>query len=215
MYQSSPHQPPYCSLYLWNKYPKRVALATNIKLNKIKKVASGSNFLNIVSNTQVVFMFPHVGGKMKIQLNRELLEKTFTSLPHILDTGGRFFLTLCKGNASKNNHHFLMCNYDIFWSYCFFVFCIKVRWPDATLSFIFLSYIIHKIIQKHTRRTISSFILVVSSVYGTSLGWPAEIGTRACLTASRLTTSWVTPHLFVKLRDVQYVLCLWKTTTVT
>jgi hypothetical protein len=33
-------------------------------------------------------MFPHVGGKMKIQLNRELLEKTFTSLPHILDTGG-------------------------------------------------------------------------------------------------------------------------------
>jgi hypothetical protein len=51
-------------------------------------------------------MFPHVGGKMKIQLNRELLEKTFTSLPHILDTGGRFFLTLCKGNASKNHHHF-------------------------------------------------------------------------------------------------------------
>jgi hypothetical protein len=52
-------------------------------------------------------MFPHVGGKMKIQLNRELLEKTFTSLPHILDTGGRFFLTLCKGNsAAKNHHHF-------------------------------------------------------------------------------------------------------------
>ncbi len=29
MYQSSPHQPPYCTCtYIWNKYPKRVALAT-------------------------------------------------------------------------------------------------------------------------------------------------------------------------------------------
>ncbi len=58
-----------------------------------------------------MFMFPHVGGKMKIQLNRELLEKTFSSLPHILDTGGRFFLTLCKGTKSKYYFHFLMCNY--------------------------------------------------------------------------------------------------------
>jgi hypothetical protein len=57
--------------------------------------------VNIFIITQVVFMFPHVGGKMKIQLNRELLEKIFTSLPHILDTGGRFFLTLCKGSKSN------------------------------------------------------------------------------------------------------------------
>ena len=29
VYKSSPHQPPYCT-YIWNKYPKRVALAPNI-----------------------------------------------------------------------------------------------------------------------------------------------------------------------------------------
>ncbi len=40
MYQSSPHQPPYCTYtYKWNKYPKRVPLATRYKKNtkKFKK----------------------------------------------------------------------------------------------------------------------------------------------------------------------------------
>jgi hypothetical protein len=43
-------------------------------------------------------MFPHVGGKMKIHLNRDLLASTFTSISHILASDGRFLLTLCKGS---------------------------------------------------------------------------------------------------------------------
>eukprot|EP00088_Acartia_fossae_P044688 TRINITY_DN4759_c0_g1_i1.p1 TRINITY_DN4759_c0_g1~~TRINITY_DN4759_c0_g1_i1.p1 ORF type:complete len:341 (-),score=10.65 TRINITY_DN4759_c0_g1_i1:110-1132(-) len=56
-------------------------------------------FLRGQAFTKVVFMFPHVGGKMKIHLNRELLQGIFESSQHVLDTEGILIITLCAGQG--------------------------------------------------------------------------------------------------------------------
>ena len=49
--------------------------------------------------THVVFNFPHVGGKMRIELNRKLLREFFQSAVEVLEVGGRVVVTLCGGQA--------------------------------------------------------------------------------------------------------------------
>jgi len=50
VYKSSPHQPPYCT-YIWNKYPKRVALATKY----LSKYELQSYHLNFVLKIAGIF----------------------------------------------------------------------------------------------------------------------------------------------------------------
>ncbi len=80
----------------------------------------------------------------------------------------------------------------------------KVWWHDATLLFIliFFSTYIFSItfiqyctfIRRHSLKFLSISSSLVSSVRKTSLGCRVENRTRACLTASRRTTNWATPH---------------------
>ena len=44
----------------------------------------------------VAFNFPHVGGKMRIEKNRELLKNFFLSVGAILTKNGQIFLSLCN-----------------------------------------------------------------------------------------------------------------------
>ena len=46
-------------------------------------------------------MFPHVGGKMKIHLNRRLLAELFESVGRVLDDQGVLIVTLCKGKVQS------------------------------------------------------------------------------------------------------------------
>ncbi|XP_063850295.1 uncharacterized protein LOC135094256 isoform X1 [Scylla paramamosain] len=49
--------------------------------------------------THIVFNFPHVGGKMRIDLNRKLLREFFQSAVEVLECGGHVVVTLCGGQA--------------------------------------------------------------------------------------------------------------------
>lgn len=49
--------------------------------------------------TKIIFMFPHVGGKMKIQLNRELVKNFLASCDKILSDDGSVLVTLCRGQG--------------------------------------------------------------------------------------------------------------------
>jgi hypothetical protein len=84
-----------------------------------------------------------------------------------------------------------------------FIYTIKglVAWCHSFCLFGY--FIVHTFIPSHSYCTfirhhspkfLSIFSSLVSSVGKTSLGCRAEIQTGACLTASRLTTNWATPH---------------------
>ena len=47
----------------------------------------------------IIFNFPHIGGKMKIHLNRLLLKQFFTSSSLLLAEGGSVLVTLCRGQS--------------------------------------------------------------------------------------------------------------------
>ena len=49
--------------------------------------------------SMIVFMFPHVGGKMKINRNRKLVLNVLKSSKMFLTKGGQVVITLCKGIA--------------------------------------------------------------------------------------------------------------------
>ena len=53
--------------------------------------------LNGLLFSKVIFMFPHVGGKMKIGRNRKLLLNVLKSAKKILRKNGQIVITLCRG----------------------------------------------------------------------------------------------------------------------
>ena len=50
----------------------------------------------------VIFMFPHIGGKMKIDKNRELLKKFGLSVSKVLNEKGQVLVTLCDGQGGTS-----------------------------------------------------------------------------------------------------------------
>ena len=49
--------------------------------------------------SKIIFMFPHVGGKMKINRNRRLLLNVLTSCRSLLEDDGDIVITLCRGQG--------------------------------------------------------------------------------------------------------------------
>ena len=52
-----------------------------------------------LSFSKIVFMFPHVGGKMKIDRNRQLVLNVLKSSRKVLERDGQVVITLCKGKS--------------------------------------------------------------------------------------------------------------------
>ena len=50
----------------------------------------------------VVFNFPHVGGKMRIEKNRELIKNFFISVKNIIHKNSKIFMTLCNGQGGTS-----------------------------------------------------------------------------------------------------------------
>lgn len=48
---------------------------------------------------KIIFNFPHVGGKMKIEKNRNLLKNFFISSAKMIKENGQILVTLCKGQG--------------------------------------------------------------------------------------------------------------------
>lgn len=49
--------------------------------------------------SKIVFNFPHIGGKMKIHLNRALLKRFFQTASKLVTLDGRILVSLCKGQG--------------------------------------------------------------------------------------------------------------------
>ncbi|KAJ8673378.1 hypothetical protein QAD02_004640 [Eretmocerus hayati] len=47
----------------------------------------------------VVFNFPHVGGKMRIEKNRELIKRFFISVRKVIQRNGQVLMSLCNGQG--------------------------------------------------------------------------------------------------------------------
>lgn len=67
--------------------------ATNLKQHPI---------LNSELFDKIIFNFPHVGGKMRIERNRELLKNFFVSAGRSLRNNGRVLVTLCNGQGGTS-----------------------------------------------------------------------------------------------------------------
>eukprot|EP00092_Neocalanus_flemingeri_P020910 GFUD01022653.1.p1 GENE.GFUD01022653.1~~GFUD01022653.1.p1 ORF type:complete len:361 (+),score=81.69 GFUD01022653.1:37-1119(+) len=52
-----------------------------------------------LSFSRIIFMFPHVGGKMKIDKNRQLVLNVLKSAQKMLDRNGQVVITLCRGQG--------------------------------------------------------------------------------------------------------------------
>ncbi|KOX71747.1 GTP-binding protein 5 [Melipona quadrifasciata] len=48
---------------------------------------------------KIIFNFPHVGGKMRIERNRELLKQFFISASELLKSNGQVLVSLCNGQG--------------------------------------------------------------------------------------------------------------------
>ena len=57
-----------------------------------------------LSFSRIVFMFPHVGGKMKINRNRQLVQNVLKSARKLMDRNGQVVITLCKGGMENIKH---------------------------------------------------------------------------------------------------------------
>ncbi|XP_076172375.1 ferredoxin-fold anticodon-binding domain-containing protein 1-like [Ptiloglossa arizonensis] len=51
---------------------------------------------------KVIFNFPHVGGKMRIEKNRELLKQFFVNATKLLKNNGQILVTLCNGQGGTH-----------------------------------------------------------------------------------------------------------------
>lgn len=52
-----------------------------------------------ISFEGVIFNFPHINGKMKIDRNRSLLKSFFISASRVVSPGGKVFVSLCQGQS--------------------------------------------------------------------------------------------------------------------
>ena len=88
--------------------------ANDIKLNNITflksrgcHVLAGVDAENLDSDprlsgklfSKIIFMFPHVGGKMKINRNRKLLLNVISSCRKMIEDDGLIVITLCRGQG--------------------------------------------------------------------------------------------------------------------
>lgn len=48
---------------------------------------------------KIIFNFPHISGKMRMDLNRELLARFFVSAASILASDGIVIVSLCEGQG--------------------------------------------------------------------------------------------------------------------
>lgn len=51
---------------------------------------------------KIIFNFPHVGGKMRIEKNRDLLKSFFVSSEKIIKENGQVLVTLCNGQGGTS-----------------------------------------------------------------------------------------------------------------
>ena len=80
--------------------------ASNLKKLGVK-VVSGVDATNLHKTVDlkdqlfdlVVFMFPHIGGKMKIQKNRDLIKDFAVNIRPFLNFGGSVIVTLAGGQG--------------------------------------------------------------------------------------------------------------------
>ena len=96
------------------------------KLKKLGvKVVSGVDATNLRKTVEledqlfdlVVFMFPHIGGKMKIQKNRDLIKDFAVNIRPFLNFGGSVIVTLAGGQGGTpvdpiQRRYFLLNTYN-------------------------------------------------------------------------------------------------------
>lgn len=51
---------------------------------------------------KIIFNFPHVGGKMRIEKNRDLLKNFFVSCEKVIRENGQILVTLCNGQGGTS-----------------------------------------------------------------------------------------------------------------
>jgi len=56
--------------------------------------------------SKIIFMFPHVGGKMKINRNRKLLLNVIKSCRRMIDEDGEIVVTLARGQGAELQRRF-------------------------------------------------------------------------------------------------------------
>jgi len=70
-----------------------VSVMFNVDATKMHELFSSSKF------DLIVFMFPHVGGKMRIEKNRKLLRDFCQSADQVIHHTGRLVIVLCSGQG--------------------------------------------------------------------------------------------------------------------
>lgn len=72
-----------------------ISLLFNVDATKLEECSS----LKYKMFDKIIFNFPHTGGKMRIERNRELLKNFFVSSEKMIKRNGQILVTLCNGQG--------------------------------------------------------------------------------------------------------------------